>query len=164
VKCPSEDNPIVSHYLKHENTDRGAGEMAQRLRALTALPEVLSSNPSNHMVALIFTCMLWHVYTCTCICNGIWCPLLVYRHAHTIYLMHIINKSLKKYRQTDIPEATFRPVTWSKNANTTCWPAFVLPISKPAWCYKKKLLSRRWWTLASGALGLWGTCTHIHVA
>jgi hypothetical protein len=29
----------------------GAGEMAQRLRALTALPKVLSSNPSNHMVA-----------------------------------------------------------------------------------------------------------------
>ena len=28
-----------------------AGEMAQRLRTLTALPEVLSSNPSNHMVA-----------------------------------------------------------------------------------------------------------------
>ncbi|XP_040595036.1 glyoxylate reductase/hydroxypyruvate reductase isoform X1 [Mesocricetus auratus] len=30
---------------------QGAGEMAQRLRALTALPEVLSSIPSNHMVA-----------------------------------------------------------------------------------------------------------------
>jgi len=28
-----------------------AGEMAQWLRALTALPEVLRSNPSNHMVA-----------------------------------------------------------------------------------------------------------------
>jgi hypothetical protein len=28
-----------------------AGEMAQRLRALTALPEVLSSIPSNHMEA-----------------------------------------------------------------------------------------------------------------
>jgi hypothetical protein len=28
-----------------------AGEMAQRLRTLTALPKVLSSNPSNHMVA-----------------------------------------------------------------------------------------------------------------
>jgi hypothetical protein len=28
-----------------------AGEMAQLLRALTALPKVLSSNPSNHMVA-----------------------------------------------------------------------------------------------------------------
>ena len=27
----------------------GAGEMAQQLRALTALPEVLSSNPSNHI-------------------------------------------------------------------------------------------------------------------
>jgi hypothetical protein len=29
----------------------GAGEMAQRLRALTALPKVQGSNPSNHMVA-----------------------------------------------------------------------------------------------------------------
>jgi hypothetical protein len=28
-----------------------AGEMAQRVRALTTLPEVMSSNPSNHMVA-----------------------------------------------------------------------------------------------------------------
>jgi hypothetical protein len=28
-----------------------AGEMAQRLRAPTALPKVLSSNPSNQMVA-----------------------------------------------------------------------------------------------------------------
>jgi hypothetical protein len=27
------------------------GEMSQRLRALTVLPEVLSSFPSNHMVA-----------------------------------------------------------------------------------------------------------------
>jgi len=29
----------------------GAGEMAQQLRALTVLPEVLSSILSNHMVA-----------------------------------------------------------------------------------------------------------------
>jgi hypothetical protein len=29
----------------------GAGEMALQLRALTALPKVLSSIPSNHMVA-----------------------------------------------------------------------------------------------------------------
>jgi hypothetical protein len=29
----------------------GAGEMAQWLRALTPLPKVPSSNPSNHMVA-----------------------------------------------------------------------------------------------------------------
>jgi hypothetical protein len=29
----------------------GAGEMAQRVKAPTALPKVLSSNPSNHMVA-----------------------------------------------------------------------------------------------------------------
>jgi hypothetical protein len=28
-----------------------AGKMAQQLRALTALPEVLTSNPSNHMLA-----------------------------------------------------------------------------------------------------------------
>jgi hypothetical protein len=31
--------------------DVGAGEMAQQLRALTALPKVLSSISSNHMVA-----------------------------------------------------------------------------------------------------------------
>jgi hypothetical protein len=30
---------------------RGAGEMAQQLRTLIALLEVLSSIPSNHMVA-----------------------------------------------------------------------------------------------------------------
>jgi hypothetical protein len=29
----------------------GAGEMAQQLRALTVLPEVLSSIPRNHIVA-----------------------------------------------------------------------------------------------------------------
>jgi len=29
-----------------------AGEMAQWLRALAALPEVLSSNPSNHIVTI----------------------------------------------------------------------------------------------------------------
>jgi hypothetical protein len=34
-----------------EGAESGAGEMAQLLRALTALPEVLSSIPSNHMVA-----------------------------------------------------------------------------------------------------------------
>jgi hypothetical protein len=33
------------------NQDMFAGEMAQQLRALTALPEVLSSIPRNHMVA-----------------------------------------------------------------------------------------------------------------
>jgi hypothetical protein len=31
--------------------ERRAGEMAQWLRILTALPEVLSSIPTNHMVA-----------------------------------------------------------------------------------------------------------------
>jgi hypothetical protein len=34
-----------------QKTTTGAGEMAECLRALTALPEVLSSNPSKHMVA-----------------------------------------------------------------------------------------------------------------
>jgi hypothetical protein len=29
----------------------GPGEMAQQVKALTALPKVLSSIPSNHMVA-----------------------------------------------------------------------------------------------------------------
>jgi ethanolamine utilization cobalamin adenosyltransferase len=34
-----------------QKTVSGAGEMAQCFRALTALPEVLSSIPSNYMVA-----------------------------------------------------------------------------------------------------------------
>jgi hypothetical protein len=38
-------------YTKLNCKPGGAGEMAQRLRALTALPEVLSSISSNHMVA-----------------------------------------------------------------------------------------------------------------
>ena len=35
----------------YEKNSLGAGEMAQRLGELTVLPKVLSSNPSNHMVA-----------------------------------------------------------------------------------------------------------------
>jgi hypothetical protein len=34
-----------------EEVSRGAGKMAQLVRALTALPKVLSSNPSSHIVA-----------------------------------------------------------------------------------------------------------------
>jgi hypothetical protein len=43
----------ITGVAKEENIKlkTQAGEMAQWLRALTALPKVLSSNPSNHMVA-----------------------------------------------------------------------------------------------------------------
>ena len=37
--------------LKHKKYFNGTGEMALQLRALTTLLKVLSSNPSNHMVA-----------------------------------------------------------------------------------------------------------------
>ena len=37
--------------FRKRNKIHGAGEMAQRVRALAALPKVLSSNPSNYMVA-----------------------------------------------------------------------------------------------------------------
>ena len=37
--------------IYYKKSDMWTGEIAQRLRALTALPEVLSSIPSNHMVA-----------------------------------------------------------------------------------------------------------------
>jgi hypothetical protein len=47
----SEKNKKQKTKKKTKQKNEGAGEMAQRLRALTALPEVLSSNPSNHMVA-----------------------------------------------------------------------------------------------------------------
>jgi hypothetical protein len=41
---------LKSVILKFKTHGR-AGKMAQQVRALTALPKVLSSNPSNHMVA-----------------------------------------------------------------------------------------------------------------
>jgi hypothetical protein len=41
---------IYSSLSFIRNLTLGAGEMAQQLRAQTALLEVLSSNPSNHMV------------------------------------------------------------------------------------------------------------------
>jgi hypothetical protein len=37
--------------INDKNIAEGAGEMAQWMRAPTALPKVLSSNPSNHMVS-----------------------------------------------------------------------------------------------------------------
>jgi hypothetical protein len=35
----------------YKTISKGAGEMAQQLKALTSLSEVLSTIPSNHMVA-----------------------------------------------------------------------------------------------------------------
>jgi hypothetical protein len=46
LNCVSE-TPVINDL---ETSDVEAGEMAHWLRALTALLEVLSSNPSNHMV------------------------------------------------------------------------------------------------------------------
>jgi hypothetical protein len=54
--------------------------MAQKLRALTVLPEVLSSIPSNHMV--------------TAFCNGIRC-LLLDSDSVLIYI-EVINLEKKK--------------------------------------------------------------------
>jgi hypothetical protein len=42
---------VVKNYSGLKKNLTGAGEMVQWVRALTALPKVLSSNPSNHMVA-----------------------------------------------------------------------------------------------------------------
>ena len=57
TESPECDNFIITFQNRRlSNADLKypsiwAGEMAQRLRALTALPEVLSSFLSNHMVA-----------------------------------------------------------------------------------------------------------------
>jgi plasmid maintenance system antidote protein VapI len=40
----------ILHKTFHQEVQLQAGEMAQWLKAQTALPEVLSSIPSNHMV------------------------------------------------------------------------------------------------------------------
>ena len=54
----SSDFQVLEFHPLQNTSDRSlrkswvrAGEMAQRVRALTALLKVLSSNPSNHMVA-----------------------------------------------------------------------------------------------------------------
>jgi hypothetical protein len=49
----SEGYPTTTkgRYRQLRVEGEGAGEMAQQLRTLTVLPEVMSSNPSNHMVA-----------------------------------------------------------------------------------------------------------------
>jgi hypothetical protein len=44
-------NPVSGKKKKKKIINFRAGEMAQWLRALTVLPEVLCSIPSNHMVA-----------------------------------------------------------------------------------------------------------------
>jgi hypothetical protein len=48
-------NPVSKNKQTNKQTKKNpssrAGQMAQVLRALIALPEVLSSIPSNHMVA-----------------------------------------------------------------------------------------------------------------
>jgi hypothetical protein len=58
----------------------GAGEMAQRLRALAALPEVLSSNPTT----------AWWLTT---IFNEIWCPLLAFSHICKETAVYVIKTS-----------------------------------------------------------------------
>jgi hypothetical protein len=50
VVCSQREKEMRGGEVTIRNTVLGAGKMAQQLRALTALPEVLSSNPSNHMV------------------------------------------------------------------------------------------------------------------
>ena len=52
-KLPDSKQGKNKHSMKSisMNGNSGAGEMAQWLRALAALPEVLSSILSNHMVA-----------------------------------------------------------------------------------------------------------------
>jgi hypothetical protein len=42
---------IDKGHIWHLKRELGAGEMAQRLRALAALPEVLRLIPSNYMAA-----------------------------------------------------------------------------------------------------------------
>jgi hypothetical protein len=77
---------VILDYFKNQRS--WAGEIVQWLRALTALPVVLSSIPSTHMMA----------YN---ICYGIPCPLLVRLKTATAYSHTKINKSLKtKYPQT----------------------------------------------------------------
>jgi hypothetical protein len=63
---------LMYEIILIKKVTRWTEEMAQKLRALTALPEVLSSIPSSHMVT--------HNHY-----NGIQCPLLVCLKTATVY-------------------------------------------------------------------------------
>ena len=67
----------------HRILDIGAGEMAQRVRTLTTLPKVLSSSPSNHMVA--HNRLLWDPMPSSGVSED----------NYSILIYKIINKSLK---------------------------------------------------------------------
>ena len=59
------------------SSDHGAGEMAQRLRALTVLPEVPSSNPSNHiggskLPVMRSDALFWCATVYLCIIINLW--------------------------------------------------------------------------------------------
>ena len=45
------ENIILGEVIQTQKINHGLEKMAQWLRALSALPEVMSSNPSNHMLA-----------------------------------------------------------------------------------------------------------------
>jgi hypothetical protein len=51
VSRATQRKPCLKRKKQKQKNKPEAREMAQRLRALTSLPEVLSSIPSNHMVA-----------------------------------------------------------------------------------------------------------------
>ena len=74
-------------------TEKWAGELAQRLKALTALPEDPSSVPSNHTRLLTMACtttlrgsdaFLWPLWACAHMSN--------YEYMHT----HIRKKQQQK--------------------------------------------------------------------
>jgi hypothetical protein len=74
--------------LTHKKINLGAGEMAQWLRAPTALPAVLSSIPSNHMVA--HNHLQWNLMPSSGVSED-----------SDIALTHKIIKSLKKQKPKD---------------------------------------------------------------
>jgi hypothetical protein len=51
LEKPNKKQKTKKQNQASKNNTNRAGEMAQRVRAPTALPKVLSSNPSNYMVA-----------------------------------------------------------------------------------------------------------------
>ena len=61
-------NEQFHFYIKVQNL--GAGKMAQQLRALAVLPEVISSIPSNHMVSQLSVMRSGALFWSAGICAG----------------------------------------------------------------------------------------------
>jgi hypothetical protein len=114
VPFTSSMTTVFQDFLKRANfkkTQSWAGEMAQWVRAMTALQKILSSNPSNHMAAYNQPPLMRS--------DALFC--LLYLKTSTVYLCVIINKSLGQSKQGQLERVGLTRLSRSPKYNFRAW-------------------------------------------